>query len=172
MVKMEIPPLRVRKKLGEAGFFLAKMEEEERPTGDVQHMAYYLSAFLSAGMSLRKGFHVEQNPACNNAVQWWQKQWVANLSPPEKSLYNFMGKERIVEVHRSGSTRTLGQEEVDLSRDMIRSGRRFSEEEYVTGYKPTCSFTIDGSARKATEACREYLVLLQRMVVEFEAAHQ
>ena len=35
-------------------------------------------------------------------------------------------------------------------------------------HKPTYNFTIDGTERKATEACAEYLALLKRMVEKFE----
>jgi hypothetical protein len=37
--------------------------------------------------------------------------------------------------------------------------------------KRTFNFTIDGAARKAAEACVDYLALLQRMVARFEADH-
>ena len=37
--------------------------------------------------------------------------------------------------------------------------------------KPAYFFVIAGIDRKATEACAEYLVLLARMLPEFEAAH-
>jgi hypothetical protein len=41
----------------------------------------------------------------------------------------------------------------------------------VTIYRPTYTFTTDGIERKATEVCREYLALMQRMVAQFEADH-
>jgi hypothetical protein len=38
-------------------------------------------------------------------------------------------------------------------------------------YRPTYSFTIDGTERRATKACIHYLALLQRMVDDFAAAN-
>jgi len=37
--------------------------------------------------------------------------------------------------------------------------------------KPIYDFTIDGAGREATQACADYLTLLQRMVSQFEADH-
>ena len=37
--------------------------------------------------------------------------------------------------------------------------------------KPAYNFTIDGVERKATDACAEYLTLLERMLAEFKADH-
>ena len=39
----------------------------------------------------------------------------------------------------------------------------------VVIYKPTYNITIAGTERKATEACGEYLALLERMVAPFKA---
>jgi hypothetical protein len=47
---------RVHKKISEAGFFLGRMTEEERRVGgdEREPFDYYLSAFLSASMSVRE----------------------------------------------------------------------------------------------------------------------
>ena len=45
---------RIEKKLREADFFLNKMREQERSAfGDREPFDFYLSAFLSAGMTIR-----------------------------------------------------------------------------------------------------------------------
>jgi len=38
-------------------------------------------------------------------------------------------------------------------------------------HRPAYYFTIDGIERRATEACAEYLGLLDRMVAQFQADH-
>jgi hypothetical protein len=39
----------------------------------------------------------------------------------------------------------------------------------AVAYKPTYSYTVDGTERKVTEACTEHMGLLRQMVAEFEA---
>jgi hypothetical protein len=58
-----------------------------------------------------------------------------------------------------------------------QSGTLHSTGSYVLGahiatiYKPTYSFTFDGTERKATDVCGEYLALLGQMVARFKADH-
>jgi hypothetical protein len=88
-----------------------------------------------------------------------------------------MVDDRNDEVHKSGSSRSVAQEGVPLP---MGTSHRDGGTVLISGapgmpppvaYKPTYSFTIDGAERKATEACTEYLTLLQRMVAKFEADH-
>ena len=96
------------KKLREARFFLNHMIEQERMAGDEKPFDFYLSAFLSAGMSVRDAFHVEQDRKRNKAVKEWKKAWEARLTPEQRRLLDFMRKDRTHEVHRSGSSRKTG----------------------------------------------------------------
>jgi len=92
----------------------------------------------------------------------------------------FMVDDRNIEVHESGSSRSVGQEDIKIG-----VGGSYSDESgtlEVSGspsvllgvdtaaviHKPTYNFTIDRTERKATEACAEYLALLKRMVERFE----
>jgi len=164
---------RLHKKIGEALFFVRLMTEQEpRMIGDKEPFDYYLSAFLNAAMSVRGGFQYRQNPIRNKAIKAWRGQWENNLSPEEKTLYEFMRKDRVDEVHDSGSSRDVRQEGVPLPIGEHRIGGSIIT---ITGppdmepsvvYRPTYSFTIGGAERKVTEACAAYLALLQRMVAQ------
>jgi len=112
--------------------------------------------------------------ARDNAIKGWGAQWKANLSDEEKSLYKFMGKRRDAEVHHSGTPRSVEQEEIDRTRDMIGIGGRFSfgKDEFVHEYTSTYWFSIDGTDCKVTKVCGDYLALLRRMVADFEAPNR
>jgi len=175
---------RVQKKIGEAQFFLAKMNERERrASGDHVQFDYYLSAFLSAAMSMRCEFRYRQNRARNEATKAWRAQWENNLNPEEKSLYKFMREDRVAEIHHSGSSRSVGQEDIKVGvgssySDGSGTLEVFGSPSVLLGHdnaavihKPTYYVTIDGAERTATEACAAYLALLQRMVAQCEADH-
>ena len=108
----------------------------------------------------------------------WRKTWDASLTPQEDSLIKFMVNDRNVEVHESGSSRSVAHESVEFRAGTHRVEGGFID--VVDGFgppgmpsavlsKPTYSFTTDGAERKATEACADYLMLLRRMVSQFEA---
>ena len=167
----------VLKKLAEACFLLDKIAEQEcLVLGERESFDYYLSAFLTAAMSVRGGFHYRQNPKRNQPIKAWRAQCENNLSRQERSLYEFMREERVAEVHHSGSSRSVGQEGIECGIGEHRlPGGLFSVfgppgMPPVVIPKPTYNFTIDGAERRATEVCGEYLALLRRMVAEFEAA--
>jgi hypothetical protein len=170
---------RLQKKLAEAAFFLGKlMKQEQRLTGHREPFDYYLSAFLSAGMSFRDGFQIGQDRPRNTAIKTWRAQWENNLTSEEKSLYDFMQKDRVDEVHYSGSSRDVGEEGVPLPSGIYRTPHDgiFGSDDLPTAgpnlvFRPTYSFTINGTDRKVTDACRAYLALLQRMMADFEAAN-
>jgi hypothetical protein len=168
---------RLEKKIGEADFFLRKMREQEpQIIGDKEPFDYYLSAFLNAAMSVRGGFQIRQNRPRHVAIKAWREQWEDNLTSDEKTLYDFMRKDRVDEVHFTGSSRDVGQEGISLPIGthylnggmVIISGPPGMEP--AVAYRPTYSFTIGGIERRVTEACAAYLTLLQRMVADFAAA--
>lgn len=156
--------------------------QERRVLGDREPFDYYLSAFLSAAMSVRDGFKYRQNRPRDKAIKAWHAQWESNLTAEEKPLYEFMRKDRNAEVHNllSGSSRTVAREAIEgnpIGTPSTGGGVILID---IDGplvmapavmYKPTFHFIIDGAERKATKACAAYLALLQRMVAQFEAAH-
>jgi hypothetical protein len=165
---------RVHKKIAEAHFFLGKLTKQEpRLLGDKEPFDYYLSAFLNAARTVDYQLHREQAAI----YKPWRKAWDARLAPEQRGLMKFIDHDRNIEVHDSGSSRNVGQEGVKFG-----IGTHHVDGGIVTiagppgmepavAYRPTYSFTIDGTDRKVTDACAAHLALLQRMVAEFEAAH-
>jgi hypothetical protein len=165
----------VEKKLREARFFLDKMREYEcGASPDTEPFEFYLSAFLSAGRSVDYRLRHEQK----EAYPTWRTWWDTLLGDPERRLIKFMVDDRNVEVHASGSSRSVKREDRELSEGTHRLA---SSTAVVTGPPnerplakmpaPAYSFTIAGTERKATEVCDEYLTLLERMVERFKAEH-
>jgi hypothetical protein len=166
----------VEKKLGEARFALEQMIKQES-FREEEKFDLYLTGFLAAGMSVRGAFHVEQDRKHNEAVKRWKTDWEARLSPEERCLWDFMRKDRNHQVHRRGSSRTLKTEnrEVGAGTYSLPSGTH--EVSGPPDVFPLATirlaayyFTIDGVERKATEACGEYLALLEQMVAAFKAS--
>lgn len=168
---------RLQRKIAEADFFLRKMSEQEpRLIGDKEPFDYYLSAFHNATMSVRDGLQIRQNRARNTEIKTWREQWENNLTPEEKTLYDFMQKDRVDEAHYSGSRRQVGQEGIPLAigthhidGGVVMIGGPPGMEAAIA-HRPTYSFTIGGIERKVTEACSAYFALLQRLVADFARA--
>ncbi len=171
---------RVHKKIGEAQFFLGQLiERERRAFGDHVQFDYYFSAFLNAGRTVDYRLCHEQK----GIYKPWRKAWNARLTPEENSLIKFMVDDRNNEVHESGSSRSVGQEDIKIGvgssySDASGTVQDFGSPSVLLGVdtaaviqKPTYFVTIGGNDRGATEACVAYLALLRRMVDEFEAAN-
>jgi hypothetical protein len=92
-------------------------EQEQRLVGDREPFDYYLSAFLSAGRTVDYRLRHEHGAI----YKPWRKAWDATLSPADAGLINFMIDDRNVEVHESGSSRSVGQEGVPLPSGMYRT---------------------------------------------------
>jgi hypothetical protein len=170
---------RVHKKIAEARFFLGKMTEQEaRIIGDKEPFDYSLSAFLNAVRTVDYRLRYEQGAT----YKPWRTAWEARLNPQQLALVKFIHDDRAEEVHASGSNRNVGEEGVrfgigthDVDGGTLTIGgipRTLSGiDPAAVLYRPTYSFTIDGTDRKVTEVCGTHLALLQQMVAEFEAAH-
>jgi hypothetical protein len=165
----------VEKKIREARFFLGKMDEHERLAfNDKEPFDFYLSAFLSAARTVDYRLRHEQAaiyPA-------WRTAWDAKLGPAEQCIIKFMVNDRNVEVHESGSSRTVKMENRELAAGTHKLASGTMEVFGPPWIKPlawiptpTYDFTVAGTERKATEACPEYLGLIERMVAEFKADH-
>ena len=167
------------KKLREASSSLEQMIERERMAfGDKEKFDFYLSGFLSAGMSVRGAFHIKRDRKRNEAVRKWKEDWEARLTPEERCLWDFMRLNRNDEVHSTGSSRIVKTEEIKVGIGSSYSDKSGTLEVWgspMAGpaviHKPTWYFTIAGTDRKATEACGEYLRLLEKMVAKFKANH-
>ena len=89
----------------------------------------------------------------------------------------YVADDRGLEVHESGSGRSATAEVSAIT------GNVYSDNSGVLTIfappgtspaaivKPAYHFMIGGANRKVTEACTEYLTLLDRMVADFKAAH-
>jgi hypothetical protein len=170
---------RVDKKLREARFFFDKMIDLERNAfGDKEPFDFYLSAFLNAAMTVHWRL-MHQHKA---TYKPWRKKWNKTLKPEENRLIEYMVDSRNLEVHEGGSGRSVKDEKINIPgaySDPSGSTVTVSSPPLVLGVepqqpfvvKPAYYFTFDGVERKATEACGEYLLLLQRMVEKFKADH-
>lgn len=149
------------------------IEQEARAFGDREPFDFYLSAFLSASRSIDYRLRHQQSaiyPA-------WRNSWDANLAAGDDQLIKFLCGDRGHEVHKSGSGRTATLEYSAIP------GNTYSDSSGVltvfappgtppaTIGKPAYYFMIGGANIRVTEACTEYLTLLDRMVADFKAAH-
>ena len=162
----------VEKKLREAEFFLDKMSEHERlASRDKEPFEFYLSAFLNAGRTVDYRLRHEHEAI----YPGWRTGWDATLTQAERDLIEFMINERNDEVHESSSSHNVKTENRELG-----PGTHSFADGTVTiagpvggplAFRPVLAyyFTIDGTERKATEACKEYLALLRQMVATFKA---
>jgi hypothetical protein len=170
---------RVEKKLREAQYFLDQMIEKEKLAfGDKEPFDFNLSAFLNAARSVDYRLRHEQA----GIYPTWRKAWDANLASADACLIKFMVDDRIDEVHESGSGRSVGTQDIEVGDTYAdKSGTLYTSPSAalhlskqspiprVVIRKPTYAFTIAGTDRKATEACAEYLALLDQMVEKFKA---
>ena len=160
---------RVRKKLREARFFLGKMADRAQMAfGEHEESDFYLSAFLSAGRSVDYRLRHEQGATYST----FRVSWDNALSPDKQRLMKFMVDDRNDEVHESGSNRAELENRIPVYRSYEdKSGKAtvFA----VPGtppaviIKPTYSFTVDGQQVPVLEACRTYIDLLDRLVVDY-----
>jgi hypothetical protein len=171
----------VDKKLREAEFFLTKMrEQEDRPFGDKEPFDFYLSAFLSAARSVDYRLRYEQKAT----YKPWREQW-NGAHREEDALIKFFVGDRRIEVHESGSGRNVKRASIpvrgqysDASGTVQASSTPLAlavaydvapGERDALIMKPAYFFTVEGTERKATDACAEYLALLRQMAAEFMA---
>ena len=171
------------KKLQEARTFLNDMRDwEQRAFGGRERFDHSLSAFLSAAMSVRGAFHVEDDRPLNEAVKKWKKTWEAQLKPAQKCIYDFMREDRRREIHTYGGSRRgveskeikvgVGGSYSDKSGTLTVMGSPSAVLGIDTGATvsmPQYFFDICGVKRRATEVCAEYLNLLEKMLATYRA---
>jgi hypothetical protein len=162
--------LHVHKKLREARFFLEKMvEREQKAFGDHEEFDFYLSAFLSAGRSVRYRLHYEQVDVYLTFYDAWEKVLPSN----EQRLIKFMADDRSFEVHESGSRRAEHEVHIPVQGTyQDKSGTLFAYSPVGTPpaeiIKPTYSFVIDGAQMSVLVCCHKYIDLLERLVRDFQ----
>jgi hypothetical protein len=150
---------------------LKKMIEYERMAfNDKEPFEFYLSAFLNAGRTVDYRLRHEQEAIYTT----WRNAWDATLTQEQQGLIKFMVKERNDEVHRSGSSHTVGTENRELGPGVhtLASGTHTvagPPDIYPLAIIRTPAYYFSGTERKATEACERYLAVLKRMVEDFKA---
>ncbi len=169
------------KKLREARFFLDHMRVQEgRAAGDREVYDFFLSAFLSASRSVLLRLEEARGPFAKVFLPWRKTVWGRGLPRPERKAANrlveFFATERNLEVHRGGARRVERETSIPVhSSYSDRSGNYFvyspPDAPPAELIVPEYYVTIRGVERKATEACAEYLGLLDRMVATFKADH-
>jgi hypothetical protein len=171
----------IDKKLGEARHFLDEMrKQEKRAFGDKQPFDYNLSAFLNAATSARGAYRKEQDRERNAAIKNWKTAWEGGLTGDEKRIYDYLGADRVAEVHKSGSRHDVKQETIKVGVGASysdNSGTLTVMGSNIPGsgmggaaiIKPRYYFTIDGVERDVTEVCDAYLTLLERMAAQFKS---
>ena len=162
----------IEKKLREAQFFLERMkEQEQRAFGDREPFDFFLSAFLSAVRTIDYRLRNERG----STYPGWRDAWNGSHASDD-GVIKFMNDDRRLEVHESGSARSVSEEEIrvagiysDKSGTLTISAPPGAESALI--HKPAYSFTIDGADRKVTNMCAACVAALDRMLQDFKAAH-
>jgi hypothetical protein len=91
---------KTRRKLRETRFFMGKLMQEAHTTNlDKEDFEFLLSAFLTAGRSVRDVLEKEYPP-----YRAWYPTWKkTKLRSEESQLFKFMQKQRNIEVHELGA---------------------------------------------------------------------
>jgi len=156
-------------------------DQEQRAFAGTEPFDHYLSAFLSAGMSLRGAFHVKQDRARNETVKKWKANWEAQLTPEQRCVYDFLQEDRNSEVHDTGSRRIVESKEIKVPvggtySDKSGTLKAMGSPTVLLGIDtssatsiPEYFFEIGGVKRRVTEVCAEYFNLLEQMVAHYKA---
>jgi hypothetical protein len=164
----------VKAKLHEARSYLNEMRDEEKAFGP----RYYdrLSAFLSAARSVDYRLRCEYG----DTYRSWRTTWNAQYQY-EDHLLKCMHDKRDDEVHACGSGLSAKSEEIKIGAaggysDKSGTFQSTGAPKALSGHdatgrtsKQTYLLNVCGTERPATEACEEYLTVLQKMVAQFEA---
>jgi len=155
------PTEKAEKKLGEARLCLDQMIEQEGLIfPDQAKFNASLNGFLAAGMTV-----CDQFP--KKAIQAWKD----GLPQEQARLWEFMRNERNRDQHKGRPRRRMKHQKIkvgigssasDKSGTLTAMGSPWAGP--VTIRKQISYFIIEGTECKATEACSEYLTLLEQMV--------
>jgi hypothetical protein len=101
----------IDKKLREALFFLKYMRDQEQLAfGDREPFDFFLSAFLSAVRTV--DYRLRHEHSSN--YPGWRAAWNAGHTSDD-AVIKFMNDDRRLEVHESGSTRSVSVEEMRVA---------------------------------------------------------
>lgn len=158
----------VEKKIREVRFFLGKLWERSRiAAGDSEELDFYLSALLAAGRSVDYRLRHEFYPSYPTFFKAWQ----SGLSADDQTLLKFMTDDRNVEIHESGSIRTVGHQAIAINGMYRDAGGTYYASapmgEQATILKPIRQYTVGGKTEDVTGTCHRYFELLKKLVADF-----
>lgn len=170
------------KKLRQAKFFLAWLEEASTTTGDLERLEFVYSACLTAAQSV---FYVLQASG-GAAFKSVEKRWRAGLPERGRSKFNEMVRRRDDDVHlASTDTEPLGKV-VPETRTVYKIAEPviFGESDVVEMENPdgtkvsgpvlrgAIGLYIEHQRRRveATTACREFIERLESLLADVNAA--
>lgn len=172
-------PDAARQKLGEAQFFLQHLIRERGKTtnNDPAAFRYYLSAFLSAGESVRYILKDEDKDKCEACETKLNNEEV-------KDLLDFMKKQRGDAVHRGESDTKVEWEPVPMI-DLIRAADQshpaygfhyfrppatlgFPTEPGATAMRPSHYFDFGTTQADVVTTCERYWTTLEALLRAFE----
>ncbi len=160
--------VRADNKIGEARFFLERLREANR---EPQAFRYYLSAFLSAVISVKYVLTHEHERKFNA----WFSDWKNAQSLEDRQLLNYMWGQRNAEVHKSGADVATARRYVLFPGvDMMYAHAALLEESKERLVPMPADFVYvrehffeKGAERtSAMEDCARLLTLMERLVSE------
>ena len=147
---------------------MSKLMQEAQTTNlDKEDFEFLLSAFLTAGRSVRDVLEKEYPP-----YRAWYPTWKKiKLRSEESQLFNFMQKQRNIEVHELGAETKESVEMIPLAHAVGNSPlyAAYADSGAEIGQK-VYYVEVNGKHEKALDACRRYLDLLLRLVDDFARA--
>lgn len=166
------------RKLAEARHFFDRLLDTANRVGPTERSIerHNLSAFLNAASSVRWVLQKE----AKDEYDAWQPAWFAGLSDGDRQLLQTMTKQRNLETKQDGATVSVRASTQivwrpkpsgpasPLSAQLLAFG---SYGELVPVEEETLILKLNGEAHFVLALCEDYLVLLERLVRDFKAAH-
>ena len=111
-----------RYKIGEAKFFLARMEES---VGNREAFRYYMSAFLAAAQSVTQ--YAREESKSKGGEQWYEKTIAGNvvLSYTSQTAFRHRFADWPGAEDRDGSSQRYSEDLINLSRHYIEELEKF-----------------------------------------------
>jgi hypothetical protein len=172
-----------RRKLREARFFhqhLMNLRHGKSATYEPEAFGYYFSAFMSAARSVLWVLHHEEK------TKWeaWEPTWKATLNDEERKFLRFTNQLRTAEVKRSGAETIVEWEDVGID-ELLSINIDVERQHPAYGMHSQPGFSAsakvmrrayyleqENGKEEVTAVGQRYLNFLEKVVQEFEQAHQ
>ena len=175
-----------RRKLDEARFFYGHLikERQRKHFPDPPAFRYYFSAFIQSARSVTWALKNEE-PETWKA---WEPKWKATRSNEEQKLLDLTNELRVDEAKRGGANALVEWEEValhellsanfDRDRRHPAYGVQLFNQSAMPGVpspkttRPAYYFEHEDGKEEVTALCDRYLKFLEKVLSDFEQAHQ